>query len=450
MAVAPRSLNPSSQRRGNQRRPPSRFSLLIQLLDELLKFTSPADVVMSAFFKAHPKLGSRDRHFLAEAAWTVLRNRSWYAHLASSGSGPQHRRYALLAVMECFGRPMADSESQVDERTWLDHVGVLEHTTVDPFLRESSPDWVAQAWSNAVGRDEAIACAKAMRSSAPLDLRVNKLLASPKEVIASLAQDGIEATPIDVLDGALRVQGKPALQRSKAFQSGLIEVQDLGSQLLAALVCAKRGEFIVDFCAGAGGKTLALGAAMNNTGRLYALDTSAARLSRFKPRLVRSGLSNVWPCAISGFKDDRVKRLAGKADAVLVDAPCSGLGTLRRNPDLKWRMSIEKIHELQQQQFQILLAASGLVKPGGRLVYGTCSLLAKENQEVIEGFLRARPEFVRVSVQSVLTTQRIALPGSWQALTPEGDLLLWPHRSQTDGFYAACLVRAGQASEGVG
>ena len=430
--------------------PPSRFGLLVQLLDELLKLAAPADVVISGFFKSHPEMGGRDRHFFAEAAWTVLRNRSWYAHMAASGSGPLHRRYALLAVAECFGRPMAQAECQADERQWLDHVENLEQVTVDPFLRESIPDWISRAWVDAIGSDEALACAQAMRAAAPLDLRVNKLLASPRDVMASLAQEGIEAAPIAILDGALRVQGKPALQRSKAFQAGWFEVQDLGSQLLAILVAAKRGEFIVDFCAGAGGKTLALGAAMNNTGRLYALDTSASRLSRFKPRLVRSGLSNVWPSAISGLRDERVKRLSGKADAVLVDAPCSGLGTLRRNPDLKWRMSIEKIHDLQRQQLEILLAASSLVKPGGRLVYATCSLLAVENQQVVEGFLQVRPEFVRSAAHQVLAGQRVLLPESWKPFTPQGDLMLWPHRSHTDGFYAACLVRAGHPAKGVG
>lgn len=429
---------------------PSRFDSLVRLLDELLKLAAPADLVISGFFKSHPKMGSRDRHFFAESAWAVLRNRSWYAHLASSGSGSLHRRYALLAVMECFGRAAVEDECRADEREWIDHVAAVQAASVDPFVRESIPEWIAQAWVESLGTDEAIACAQAMRTAAPLDLRVNRLLASAKQAMDALAQESIAASPIEMLEGALRVQGKPALQRSKAFQAGWIEVQDLGSQLIAALVAARRGEFIVDFCAGAGGKTLALGAAMHNTGRLYALDTSASRLSRFKPRLVRSGLSNVWPSAISGLKDDRVKRLSAKADAVLVDAPCSGLGTLRRNPDLKWRMSMEKIQELHRQQLEILIAASGLVKPGGRLVYATCSPLAIENQQVVEGFLKARPEFIRVPAEQVLAAQRIVLPQAWQPYTAQGDLMLWPQRSQTDGFYAACLVRASHPPEGVG
>jgi 16S rRNA (cytosine967-C5)-methyltransferase len=258
-----------------------------------------------------------------------------------------------------------------------------------------------------------------------------------------LSRDGISAQPLAALDGALRIEGKPALQRSRAFREGLIEVQDLGSQIIAALVAARRGEFIVDFCAGAGGKTLALGSAMDNTGRLYALDTSAARLARFKPRLVRSGLSNVWPIAISGLNDDRIKRLSSKAHAVLVDAPCSGLGTLRRNPDLKWRIGPESVAALQEQQEKILRAASRLVKPGGRLIYATCSLLPQENEQLVERFLSTCPEFSRVPAAEVLERQRIRIPPDWQPLNAAGDLMLWPHRAGSDGFFAACMVRAG-------
>ena len=163
-----------------------------------------------------------------------------------------------------------------------------------------------------------------------------------------------------------------------------MEVQDEGSQLLAALVDAKRGEMVVDFCAGAGGKTLALGAAMRNTGRLYAFDVSGHRLESLKPRLARSGLSNVHPAQIAHERDDRIKRLAGKIDRVLVDAPCSGLGTLRRNPDLKWRQSPKSLEELQAKQSAILAGAARLLKPGGRLVYATCSLLPQENERVAE------------------------------------------------------------------
>ena len=191
----------------------------------------------------------------------------------------------------------------------------------------------------------------------------------------------------------MRIAGRPALHKLEVFLRGDVEVQDEGSQLLALLTGAKRGEMVVDFCAGAGGKTLALGAEMRNTGRLYAFDTSGHRLAAQRPRLARSGLSNVHPVQIAHERDERIKRLAGKIDRVLVDAPCSGLGTLRRNPDLKWRQSPKSIAEMRVKQGAILASAARLVKPGGRLVYATCSLLAVENEEVAAEFGAAHPDF---------------------------------------------------------
>lgn len=419
----------------------TRFAQLEQLVAAVLALDAPADMVMSRFFKEHPKLGSRDRNFFAESAWAVLRNRSLYNHLASSGSGSLNRRYTLLAVLDVFGPDAIERELSEQEREWLAHVALVRSAQIDPIVRESVPDWLLQEWVQQVGEQEALALAKAMNEPAPLDLRVNTLLAKPEDVLAELVGQGIEGAPIDLVPEAIRLSGKPSLHRTQAFQKGWVEVQDLGSQLLAKLVAPKRGQFIVDFCAGAGGKTLAIGAALKNTGRLYALDISATRLARFKPRLVRSGLSNVWPSAISGPTDDRVKRLFGKADAVLVDAPCSGLGTLRRNPDLKWRMSAQRIHGLLEQQAEILKSAARLVKPGGRLVYATCSPIARENQGIVDAFLGEHPEFRRVSCEDVLDSQRVALPPEWRAVSDVGDLMLWPHRTGTDGFYAACLVR---------
>jgi 16S rRNA (cytosine967-C5)-methyltransferase len=208
------------------------------------------------------------------------------------------------------------------------------------------------------------------------------------------------------------------------------------------LLAPKRGEMVVDFCAGAGGKTLAMGALMKSMGRLYAFDISARRLARLKPRVAKSGLSNVHPVWIDSENDAKVKRLAGKIDRVLVDAPCSGLGTLRRNPDLKWRQSPESIEELQAKQYSILSAASKLLKPGGRLVYATCSILQQENQVIVLEFLKQHPNFVLLDPKEVLK-------GSFPMLNdiPVGSSLdsswwqLWPNRHETDGFFAAILER---------
>jgi len=211
-------------------------------------------------------------------------------------------------------------------------------------------------------------------------------------------------------------------------------VQDEGSQLLALMLDAKRSEMVVDFCAGAGGKTLALGASMRNTGRLYAFDVSGHRLAALKPRLARSGLSNVYPTQIAHERDDRIKRLAGKIDRVLVDAPCSGLGTLRRNPDLKWRQTPQAIAELQVKQAAILASAARMLKPGGRLVYATCSLLDAENEEIAQAFEAAHPQFSKLDAAEVLNKAHVAHA---EKLVENGYLRLWPHQHQTDGFFAA-------------
>jgi len=209
--------------------------------------------------------------------------------------------------------------------------------------------------------------------------------------------------------------------------------------LLAMLLDAKRGEMVVDFCAGAGGKTLAIGAAMRSTGRLYAFDTSAHRLDSFKPRMARSGLSNVHPAAIAHERDDRVKRLAGKIDRVLVDAPCTGLGTLRRNPDLKWRQTLQSVEEMVVKQAAILQSAARLLKPGGRLVYATCSILPQENEAIAAAFSAANPEFEPLSTGEILNGLKVHDAQSLCSGGQDGQLYLrlWPHKHSTDGFFAA-------------
>jgi 16S rRNA (cytosine967-C5)-methyltransferase len=211
-------------------------------------------------------------------------------------------------------------------------------------------------------------------------------------------------------------------------------VQDEGSQLVGYLVAPRRRDLTVDFCAGAGGKALMLGAMMNNQGRVYAFDVSAARLTRLKPRLKRSGLSNLHPHLLRNEHDVKVKRLAGKIDRVLVDAPCSGLGTLRRNPDLKWRQSPESVSRMNEKQVSILSAASTLLKPGGRLVYATCSLLREENEAVVEAFLAEHPLFAALDCAELLRGQGISID-------TDRVLRLWPHVHGTDGFFAAALER---------
>jgi 16S rRNA (cytosine967-C5)-methyltransferase len=321
---------------------------------------------------------------------------------------------------------------------WLDEVSAIDRASLPEKLRHNLPDWLANPLKESLG-DQFWPLVEELARAAPLDLRVNSLKAKREDVQRALAEAGIEARPTPHSPWGLRIDGKPALSKLALFTEGHVEVQDEGSQLLALLTDAKRGEMVVDFCAGAGGKTLALGALMRNTGRLYAFDVSGHRLENLKPRLARSGLSNVHPAQIAHERDDRVKRLAGKIDRVLVDAPCSGLGTLRRNPDLKWRQSPQALAELQAKQKAILASAARLLKPGGRLVYATCSLLAAENEAVAEDFtVTEKDRFEPLPAAELLQAAHVS---EAELLVAGSFLRLWPHRHHTDGFFAAAWQR---------
>jgi len=412
------------------------LELSTELLRAVLKLDSPADGIVSAFFRQHRGLGSRERHTLAETTYTVLRQRLLWQHLAQSGSGPLERRLAILAWQG--GEPYLRGALQEHESLWLAEVGKVDRQALPEKLRHNLPDWLAAPLRESLG-DDFWPLVNALGETAPLDLRVNLIKAKREEVQQALALADIHAQVTPLSPWGLRVQGKPAVNQLALFKDGAIEVQDEGSQLLALLTDPKRGEMVVDFCAGAGGKTLALGAAMRNTGRLYAFDISGHRLDALKPRLARSGLSNVHPAQIAHERDERIKRLAGKIDRVLVDAPCSGLGTLRRNPDLKWRQSPKSVQELQVKQAAILSGAARLLKPGGRLVYATCSLLAAENEAVAHAFSAERAtDFAPVSAEQALSAAR--LEGA-AALCDGPYLRLWPHRHQTDAFFAAVWQR---------
>lgn len=416
--------------------PNALLDLATDLLRQVLKLDAPADGVVSAFFRQHRNLGPRERHTLAETAYAVLRRRLLYQHLAKDGPGALERRLAALAWQgsETFLRGALGPH----EQAWLERAKAVDLSALPDKLRHNLPDWLAAPLHERLPDDEFWRLAAALVEPAPLDLRVNTLKAKREEVVQQLAEAGIEAVPTAYSPWGLRVAGKPALQKLEPFTSGAVEVQDEGSQLLAALLDPKRGEMVVDFCAGAGGKTLALGAAMRNTGRLYAFDVSGHRLDALKPRLARSGLSNVHPAQIAHERDDRIKRLAGKIDRVLVDAPCSGLGTLRRNPDLKWRQSPQAVTELVAKQRAILDSAARLLKPGGRLVYATCSLLEAENEAVAQAFGEAHADFAPLSAGAALERAHVAQA----AELVEGDRLrLWPHRHGSDGFFAAAWER---------
>ena len=401
-------------------------------LAAVLEFRYPADAVLSRYLRAHPVLGQQDRAFVAETVFAVLRR---LRLLESLSEGRDPRRLVLAALTRLRGLSLRELDPvlKTSEREWL---AELKARAEDDTLavRCDFPDWLLARLQRQYGGEELLALAHSLHKSAPLDLRVNLLKTEREAVLARLAADGIGAQATPYSPVGVRLDGKPQINRHALFLEGAIEIQDEGSQLLCQLLAPRRGEMVADFCAGAGGKTLALGALMRSSGRLYAFDVSEKRLAGLKPRLARSGLSNVHPQWIGSEHDARLKRLAGKLDRVLVDAPCTGLGTLRRNPDLKWRQDEEALAGYRAKQDLILAAAAKLVKPGGLLLYATCSLLDEENAEVVRSFLAAHAQFELRPANAALAQQRIALD--------TGEYLrLAPHVHGTDGFFAALLTR---------
>lgn len=420
--------------------PKALLDVCSELVRQVLLFEHPADAVVARFFRQHRNLGPRERQTLSETVYTVLRRKLLFDHFSPWGSGPKERRMAILG----FQAPQAFLQSALtqSEQSWLERCQSINAADLLERHRHNLPDWLAQSLKDQLG-ETFWDLIKAQDEPAGLDVRVNMLKAKRADVQSALALAGIRSSLTPFSPWGLRLEGKPNLSAVPAFVQGELEIQDEGSQLLALLLDAKRGEMVADFCAGAGGKTLAIGACMRNTGRLYAFDTSASRLDAFKSRIGRSGLSNVHPAAIAHERDDRIKRLSGKLDRVLVDAPCTGIGTLRRHPDLKWRQNLDVVGQMTAAQASILRSAARLVKSGGRLVYATCSLLTQENEAIAEEFSKEHLDFEPLAALEVL--QNLKVPEA-QALCSGGVgdgqfLRLWPHRHQTDGFFAAVWQR---------
>lgn len=413
------------------------LELATDLLHRVLSFEAPADSVVSNFLRRHRALGARARQLLADTMFAVLRQRLLLEHLARSGTGSIERRLVLLGWQG--EASTLHSALEPNERLWLEHARAVDATELADAHRHNLPDWLAQALRAEVGV-EFWPLAHALNQPAGVDLRVNVLKAKREDVLVGLKQANIDAVPTPYSPIGLRLTAKRALHKLDVFLRGDIEVQDEGSQLLALLAGAKRGEMVADFCAGAGGKTLALGAAMRNTGRLYAFDVSGHRLAAIKPRLARAGLTNVYTVQIAHERDPRIEAMVGKMDRVLVDAPCSGLGTLRRSPDLKWRQSPASLREMTAKQRAILSSAVRLLKPGGRLVCATCSLLEAEGEAIALDFAAAHAsDLVALPVAELLA--RVQVPAA-ESLVRGNFLRLWPHRHGTDGFFAAAWERS--------
>jgi len=412
----------------------AQLDAIVAALTVILPARAPADQELRRFFRENGQLGARDRPVIADTVYAALRRRRMLEHVTPKAT-PREMALATLVKVMGIGLGQIEANLRKGEKEWLVALKARDLEELPLGVRADLPDWVIDRLRRAMDDESILALGRSLQQGAPLDLRVNAMKAPREAVLDRLEYDELAAAPTKYSPLGVRLRDKPALEKHPMFLDGAVEVQDEGSQLLGLLVEPKRGEMVVDFCAGAGGKTLQLGAAMASTGRIYAFDVSDARLARLAPRLKRSGLSNVYPQRISGENDAKVKRLRGKIDRVLVDAPCTGLGTLRRNPDLKWRQTAEAVGELNAKQGAILDAAATLVKPGGRLVYGTCSLLAEENEDVVTRFLQAHPDFHVVPAGEVLARQGVEVPGIGEYLR------LDPRRHETDGFFAAVLER---------
>jgi 16S rRNA (cytosine967-C5)-methyltransferase len=414
-----------------------RLDLVIQALRTALKMEHPADAVLRHFFQAE-RIGSNERSLVAETLFGALRHRLFLEHACTFDEKGQAtaRRITLAYWVKFGGYNLRELEPLLKpkESEWLGSVKSINMESLPLSIQAELPEWIVDKLRAHLSDAEILELGRSMQQGAPLDLRVNSLLAGRNEVLQALQSEGLEALATPYSPFGIRLRYKPALNKHALFLTGKFEVQDEGSQLLGMLLAPKRNDMVVDFCAGAGGKTLMLGAMMNSQGRLYAWDISEKRLTNLKPRLKRSGLSNVQPQLIAHENDAKVKRLAGKIDRVLVDAPCSGLGTLRRNPDLKYRQSAQSVAELNVKQTAILASAARLLKQGGRLVYATCSILQEENQGIVQAFLAAHPDFTLLPAGEVLRQQHIDLAMS-------DYLQLTPQQHNTDGFFAAVLER---------
>jgi 16S rRNA (cytosine967-C5)-methyltransferase len=430
--------------------PAARLQAAIEVLTDIDAMPRPADAVISAYFRSRRYIGSKDRAAVAETVYTVLRRHArllWWLEREGAEATPRTRamandllgeRRAADTLIRLFdGTTYAPAPLSPDERRLIRvlETHTLDHPGMPDTVQGECPSWAEAPLRAALG-DRFAQEMRALLEPAPLDLRINVLKTDRAAAQEALKLAGIVAEPTPWSPWCLRVHGRPPLATVQAFKDGLVEIQDEGSQLVALAVAPKPGFQVVDFCAGAGGKTLALAAMMNNKGRVVACDVLAGRLKRAAERFRRAGLHNIEPHPLTSERDPWVKRHKRKFDRVLVDVPCTGTGTWRRNPDSRWRPLGPGLDQLVPLQAAILESAARLVKPGGWLVYATCSLLPDENERQIEVFLASHPEFTPKPVADIWAGHGLGAPpceGPWLRLTPA--------RHATDAFFAAVLER---------
>lgn len=427
--------------------PGARLQALIELLDNVTG-GGAADAAASAYFRGRRYIGSKDRSWIAEHLYMLLRRLArldWWLNRVldrPAGAPPPPARHRVFADFLLAGEYPARLADQCDggayrpgplsraERTLFEVLPgqALNHPEQPDWVRAECPEWLLAAMGGEM---------TALDRAAPLDLRVNPLKGTRDQALAALTAEGMTVTPCRLSPLGIRVKGRPPLGQSPSFKDGLVEIQDEGSQIAAALVAAMPGMAVLDFCAGAGGKTLALAGQMQNKGRLVACDISGPRLERAVTRLRRAGVHNVERRALDAEGRKWTKRQAGRFDRVLIDAPCSGTGTWRRNPDMRWKLTQADLDNLQATQTGLIAETAPMVKPGGRLVYVTCSLLDSENGAIVERFLENHSDFKTIDIASLWP---MAVGGAAPVAGPY--LRLNPAAHDTDGFFCAVLERA--------
>tara|TARA_B100000686_G_scaffold323874_1_gene379037 strand:- start:10219 stop:11481 length:1263 start_codon:yes stop_codon:yes gene_type:complete len=410
------------------------LDMAIAALRVVQQLKGSADGALRVFFRENRKIGAKDRTFIADTIFGVLRHFFSLKYITDTTT-PRLLIFAYLVKFKGTNlRELTPFITEVEVKKLVE-IKSVRLDSLPLSIRSEFPEWLIQKMQVKMSDEDIFSLGLAFQQPSTLDLRVNTLVASRDDVLIRLHRDGINAEKTPYSPIGIRLTKKLTIQSHELFITGKIEVQDEGSQLLSYLVQPRRREIVVDFCTGSGGKALMMGSLMSSKGRIYGFDVSEKRLNKLKPRLKRSGLSNLFPRLISSENDSRVKRLIGKVDRVLVDAPCSGLGTLRRNPGLKLCQTPKNIEEKKYSQEAILASSARLLKPGGRLVYATCSFLLEENQEVIKNFLSTHTQFKLLNCAELFLQQKIPLNTGMF-------LELYPGKHNTDSFFAAVLVLA--------
>lgn len=431
-------------------RPGARVGAVIEILEDLEQRGLTADRALTSYTRSRRYIGSKDRREIGNLVFSILRAKLrlnwWLERAGHPEASPRAFAIALLSLSpDVDVLPLFDGEGYGPSKLTPGEEALsrllsgsgLDHPEQPAWVRDEVEPWLHARLQARFG-DDLAAEMSALQQEADVILRVNSLKGSRSAAQKALAEDDVATRETDMSPLGLRVEGRRALQASRAFREGLIEVQDEGSQLIALLSDARPGMAVADYCAGAGGKTLALGAELQGQGRLVALDSDARRLERAGPRLTRAGVETVEQQSLPD--DGWVAENAGNFDRVLVDAPCSGSGVWRRQPDARLALTPERLDGYLDAQMEVLQAASALVQPGGRLIYATCSLLPEEDEHQVEAFLAENPDFIQRSVAEVWAA---VLPG---VACPSGGphLLLTPRQQGTDGFFISILERKPQ------